>query len=65
MKEIDQVDENHTKFLSANAVISILRDKMSQHDSNIRKTFLRHTGTKQGFITRNNLVKVNIILAYK
>ncbi|XP_076811807.1 EF-hand calcium-binding domain-containing protein 6-like [Clavelina lepadiformis] len=53
--EIEKVDLHHTRIFSAPEVIIKLKQRMAQHDTAIRKTFLRYSKSGKGRVTKKDL----------
>lgn len=53
-----KVGKRHTNIFSVEEVIKKLQDHMAQHDTAIRKSFLRYTKSGRGRVTRKDFRKV-------
>jgi len=58
IEEIEKADLQHTRMFSAREVIEKLKDRMAQHDTTIRKTFLRYSKSGRGYVTKKDFRKV-------
>nr|XP_039259918.1 EF-hand calcium-binding domain-containing protein 6-like [Styela clava] len=56
--DMERVGKRHTNIFSAGEVIKKLQDRMSQHDTDIRKSFLRFNTSGRKRITKRDFRKV-------
>ena len=62
MNDITKTSSNHTFILTARDVINKLKQRMTQHDTAIRKTFLKYSKSGKGRVTKKDLKMVRVQL---